>query len=274
MRKGIRSVLFALTLTLYLFTSCHKNAITGRRGVNLLPESDLIGMSLTEYDKFLKEHKTLPQSDERVGFVRKIGSRIQKAVEKYYADKGMIKQLEGFKWEFNVVDENVVNAWCMPGGKVVVYTGILPVTQDEQSLAMVMGHEIAHAVAQHGNERMSQGLLVEVGGAVLSVALANKPQFTHDIFMQSYGITSSLGVLKYSRTHESEADKMGVIFAAMAGYDPRAAITFWGRMKEASKGQEPPELVSTHPSNDRRINDLKGFMKDAMPYYEASKKAN
>lgn len=274
MRKGTSSVLLALTLSLFLLSSCHKNAITGRRGLDLIAESEMINMSLTEYDKFLQEHKPLPQSDSRVVLVRKVGTRIQKAVEKYYSDKGLIKQLDGFKWEFNVVDENTVNAWCMPGGKVVVYTGLLPVTQDEQSLAVVMGHEIAHAVARHGNERMSQGLLVQVGGTVLDVALQNKPQLTHDIFMQSYGIGSTLGVLKYSRTHESEADHMGIIFAAMAGYDPRVAIQFWERMTAASNGQAPPELLSTHPSDQTRINDLKGFMKDALPYYESSEKQN
>ena len=269
----IKSFFLSVILVIQ-FTSCHKNAITGRRGLDLIPESDLIGMSLTEYDKLLKEHKRLPEGDARVSLVRKVGTGIQKAVEKFYADKGLSKQLEGFKWEFNVVEENVVNAWCMPGGKVVVYTGLLPVTQDEKSLAVVMGHEIAHTVAQHGNERMSQGLLVQVGGAVLSVALSSKPQLTHDIFMQSYGIGSQLGMLKYSRTHESEADHMGIIFAAMAGYDPRVAITFWERMAAASKGEKPPELLSTHPSDETRINDLKGFMKDALPYYTATQKPN
>jgi predicted Zn-dependent protease len=272
MRLLSRLVLFLLLITAFQFISCHKNAVTGRSGLNIVPNDELLAMSYTEYNKFLSENRPLPESDSRVIMVRRMGSRIQKAVEKYYADKGLSDYLKGFAWEFNVVDQKEVNAWCMPGGKVVVYTGIIPVAGDESSLAVVMGHEIAHAIAQHGNERMSQGLLVQLGGAALSIALANKPQFTHDLFLQSYGIGSQLGMLKYSRSHESEADKMGVIFAAMAGYDPRAAISFWGRMKEASKGQEPPEIVSTHPSNDRRINDLKGFMKDAVPLYEASSK--
>lgn len=261
-----------LTAAALLFTLCQKNAITGRRGLNLIPESEMMSMSFTEYDKFLTEHKPMPAENSNVLLVRKVGSRIQKSVEKYYADKGLSKQLDGFAWTFNVVDDSQVNAWCMPGGKVVVYTGLLPVTQDEQSLAVVMGHEIAHAIARHGNERMSSGLLVQLGGAALSVALQTKPQLTHDIFMQSYGLTSQLGMLKYSRSHESEADHMGIIFAAMAGYDPRASITFWERMSASSGGAKPPELLSTHPSDATRINDLKGFMKDALPYYEASKK--
>ena len=230
-------------------------------------------MSLTEYDKFLKEHKRLPAGDSRVELVRKVGTGIQRSVEKYYADKGLSSQLEGFKWEFNVVEEDVVNAWCMPGGKVVVYTGLFPVTKDEASLAVVMGHEIAHAVAQHGNERMSQGLAVQLGGVILSVALSTKAEMTQQLFQQAYGVTTGLGVLKYSRTHESEADHMGIIFAAMAGYDPRVAISFWERMAKSSEGnQKPPELLSTHPSDETRVNDLRGFMKDALPYYEKSVK--
>ena len=230
-------------------------------------------MSFTEYDKFLAEHKPLPAENSNVILVRKVGSRIQKSVEKYYADKGLSKQLEGFQWTFNVVQDDQINAWCMPGGKVVVYTGLLPVTKDEQSLAIVMGHEIAHAIARHGNERMSSALLVQLGGAALSVALQTKPQLTHDIFMQSFGLTSTLGMLAYGRSHESEADHMGIIFAAMAGYNPRVAIEFWERMS-ASGGAKPPEILSTHPSDQTRINDLKGFMKDALPYYEASQKQN
>lgn len=263
--------IFLSTLLSLQFISCQRNAITGRRTMDLIPESEMIGMSLTEYDKFLAEHKPLPAGDVRVDLVRKVGTGIQKAVEKYYADKGLSKQLEGFKWEFNVVDENTVNAWCMPGGKVVVYTGLLPVTQDEKSLAVVMGHEIAHAIARHGNERMSQGMIVQFGSAVLSTALQTKSAVTQQLFGQAYGLTTGLGVLKYSRGHESEADHMGIIFAAMAGYDPTAAITFWERMS-ASGGQKPPEILSTHPSDETRINDLRGFMADALAYYKATQK--
>jgi len=262
---------FIASALLLQFTSCHKNAITGRRSLNLIANSEMNAMSFTEYDKFLTEHRPLPEGDVRVDLVRKVGSKIQKSVEKYYADKGLSSHIEGFAWTFNVVDENTVNAWCMPGGKVVVYTGLLPITQDETSLAIVMGHEIAHAIAQHGNERMSNGMMVQFGGAVLSTALQTKPQLTHDLFLQSFGIGSQLGMLKYGRQHESEADHMGIIFAAMAGYNPRAAITFWERMSQTG-GEKPPEILSTHPSDETRINDLKGFMKDALPYYENSKK--
>jgi len=255
-------------LATLVFVACvQKVPITNRRQVSLIPESQLIGMSLTEYDKFLKEHKVLPATDQSSLMVQKVGKRIQVAVEAFMKEKGLSKRIEGYKWEFNTVDEATVNAWCMPGGKVVVYTGLLPVTQDEASLAVVMGHEIAHAVARHGNERMSQQMEVQMAGTVLSIALQNKSQQTQNIFLQSFGIGSQLGMLKYSRTHESEADKMGLVFAAMAGYDPNSAIGFWERMA-ASGGQKPPEILSTHPSDEKRINDLKAFMPEAMKYYK------
>jgi predicted Zn-dependent protease len=263
MRKFLFSFLFVS-----LVFSCHKNAVTGKRSMTLVPESEMISMSTQEYSQFLAQHPPLPESDSRAQLVRKVGTRIQKAVEKFHAEKKLSHDLDGFKWEFNVVDENTVNAWCMPGGKVVVYTGLLPVTQDEQSLAIVLGHEIGHAIARHGNQRMSEGLLVQFGGAALSVALSQKPQFTRDLFLQAYGVGTQLGTLKYSRNQESEADKMGVVFAAMAGYDPEVAIAFWGRMAAQNQGQAPPELLSTHPSDERRINDLKAFMPEAKKYYK------
>jgi predicted Zn-dependent protease len=263
----MKKIIIYTFISCFLFLSCTKNAVTGKRSLTLLPESEMMAMSFTEYDKFLAEHPPLPVTDDRVKMVQRCGIRIQKAVEKFYADKGLSRQLNGFNWTFNVVDENTINAWCMPGGKVVVYTGLLPVTQDEQSLAVVMGHEIAHAVARHGNQRMSQGILVQTGGTVLSVALSQKPQATQQLFMQSFGVASTLGTLKYSRSHESEADKMGLIFAAMGGYDPEVAVGFWERMA-AGGGQKPPELLSTHPSDETRIKDLKAFMPEAKKYYK------
>jgi predicted Zn-dependent protease len=264
----MKKYLFVCLSFLFLITGCHKNAVTGKRALTLLPESELMGMSEAEYDKFLAQHPPLPDSDPRVAMVKRSGLRIQKAVETYYAEKKSTKDIEDFKWEFNVVDEKPVNAWCMPGGKVVVYTGLLPVTQDEQSLAVVMGHEIAHAIARHGNQRMSQGLLVQLGGAALSVALSQKPELTQQLFAQAYGVSTGLGVLAYSRKHETEADKMGLIFAAMAGYDPEAAVNFWQRMASAGDGNKPPELLSTHPSDETRIKNLKKFMPEAKKHYK------
>jgi predicted Zn-dependent protease len=264
----MKKIFLSAIIVCTLFNSCTKNAVTGKRSLTLLPESEMMAMSFTEYDKFLAEHPPLPESDNRVQLVKRCGLRIQKAVEKFYADKGLKNQLQGFNWTFNVVDENTVNAWCMPGGKVVVYTGLLPITETEEALAIVMGHEIAHAVARHGNQRMSEGLLVQFGGTALSVALSQKPALTQQLFQQAYGVTTGLGTLKYSRTHESEADKMGVIFAAMAGYDPEVAVAFWQRMSASSDGQKPPELLSTHPSDEKRISDLKAFMPEAKKYYK------
>ena len=265
----MKKIILSASIVATIFIACQKNAITGRRSLNLVTESEMMAMSYTEYDKFLAEHKPLADIDKRVVMVRGIGVKIQKSVEKYYADKGLSAQLDGFQWAFNVVEDPAVNAWCMPGGKVVVYTGILPVTQDEASLAVVMGHEIAHAIARHGSERMSNGMLVQLGGSVLSAATQTKPALTQALFQQSFGIGSQLGMLKFSRNHETEADKMGLIFAAMGGYDPNAAVSFWERMAAASGGGKPMELLSTHPSDATRIADLKAFMPEALKYYTA-----
>jgi predicted Zn-dependent protease len=255
-------------LVYLLFTSCSKNAVTGKRSITLIPESEMISMSLTEYDKFLNENPPLPDYDERVVLVRKVGIKIQHSVEQFYKEKKASKDLDGFQWSFNVVDENTVNAWCMPGGKVVVYTGLLPVTLTEEGLAVVMGHEIAHAIARHGNQRMTQGMMVQFGGTALSVLMSEKPEATRYLFDQAYGLGTGLGTLAYSRSHETEADKMGIIFAAMAGYNPEEAVNFWKRMSASSGGQNPPQLLSTHPSDEKRINDLKAFMPEAKKYFK------
>jgi predicted Zn-dependent protease len=263
----IKQIIIGLVLVT-TFSACTKKVpITGRKQVSLVEESELVSMSLTEYKKFLSQHPPLPETDPRQQMVKNIGVRIQGAVTKFMKEKGLSADLNGYKWEFNTVDAPEVNAWCMPGGKVVVYTGLLPITQDEASLAIVMGHEIAHAVARHGNERMSQAMIVQGLGVAVAIAVSQKPEATQNIFLQSYGITSQLGMLKYSRTHESEADKMGLVFAAMAGYDPNVAVSFWQRMA-AKGGEQPIELLSTHPSDATRISDIKAFLPEAMKYYK------
>lgn len=200
--------------------------------------------------------------------VKRVGQRIQVAVEKYMADNNLRRQLEDYLWEFNLVESKEINAWCMPGGKVVVYTGILPITKDENGLAVVMGHEIAHAVAKHGNERMSQGLLTEMGGVALTVALRDKPAQTQQLFMTAFGVGAQVGVLlPFSRVQESEADHLGLIFMAMAGYDPHGAVTFWERMAQQG-GAKPPEFLSTHPSDETRINKIKAELPEALQYYQ------
>lgn len=263
----MKNILVVMALSIGLSSCVEKVPITGRKQLSLVDESELIGMSSSEYSKFLASHPVVSQSDPRAQMVKNVGEKIQAAVIKFMSEKGLSKRIAGYKWEFNTVDDPAVNAWCMPGGKVVVYTGLLPVTQDEASLAIVMGHEIAHAVARHGNERMSQAMVVQGLGLAVQVAVSQKPQETQNIFLQSYGITSQLGMLKYSRVHESEADKLGLIFAAIAGYDPNTAVTFWQRMA-AKGGQQPIELLSTHPSDETRIADIKKFLPEAMKYYK------
>jgi predicted Zn-dependent protease len=261
MKSKVNKVLFFL---LFL-TACAKVPITERKQMNLIPESQLVAMSLTSYRDFLNQHPPVTSGTE-ADMVKRVGAKIQSSVIQYMTKNGFAKRIEGYKWEFNLVNSPEVNAWCMPGGKVVVYSGLLPITQDEGSLAMVMGHEIAHAVARHGNERMSQMLVASGLGIGLDVALSQKPQQTRNVFLTAYGVGSGLGILAYSRTHETEADKLGMIFAAMAGYNPNLAVGLWQRMA-AKGGAKPPEILSSHPSDQRRIADIKAYIPTAMKYY-------
>jgi len=262
--KYFRIVIFLLA---YYIVSCSKVPITNRKQTHLLPESQLIGMSLTEYRSFLQEHPPVA-GGTNVQLVKNVGARIQQAVIKFMSQNGEKDRIKGYKWEFNLVESKEINAWCMPGGKVVVYSGILPLTQTETGLAIVMGHEIGHAIAQHGNERISQQLIAAGVGLGLDYYLSNKPKETHDLFMAAYGIGAEVGVLlPYSRLQETEADKLGLVFAAMAGYDPREAIPFWQRMAKVG-GAKPPEFLSTHPGDERRIADLQEYMPKALKYYK------
>ncbi len=245
---------------------CTSVPITGRKQLNLMPESEMLGMTLTAYQEFLRDNPPLADTDPRAVQVRRIGERLAQAATTYLHEVGAGDRVAGFHWEFRAVNDPLVNAWCMPGGKVVVYTGILPVTQDEAGLAVVMGHEIAHAIARHGNERMSQALAIQGAGMTIELLTASEPGLARDIFLQSYGIGSQLGMLAYSRTHETEADRMGLMFMALAGYDPRSAPGFWQRMAERSEGV-PPEFLSTHPSDERRTRDLEVFMEEALKVY-------
>ena len=268
MNRQLTLKIAALCCVLLFQYSCSRVAITGRKQLNFVPDSMMNSMALQSYNEFLTANK-LSTDTQKARMVKDVGARIQKAVEKYCAENNLSSRIQNYKWEFNLVEDPNVNAWCMPGGKVVVYTGLLPVAQNEAGLAVVMGHEIAHAIARHGSERMSQGLLVELGGMAMEEAVANKPQQTKDLFMKSYGMGTQLGVLlPYSRLHESEADRMGLIFIAMAGYNPNEAINFWERMSAAKQGQAPPELLSTHPADSTRINNIKKLIPEAMKYYK------
>ena len=260
-------IFFAL---LILFSGCKNVPVTGRNQLNLLPGSQLRSMASNQYQQVL-DSANVVTGTESSQMIKNVGQNIKNAVQRYMEQNDRLQLLEGYNWEFTLLkNDDMVNAWAMPGGKVVFYTGILPVCQDANGVAVVMGHEIAHAIARHGNERMSQGLLTQLGGAALSVAINDKPQQTQQLFMAAYGLGTQVGVmLPYSRLHESEADHMGLIFMAMAGYDPREAPELWKRMAQRG-GQQPPEFLSTHPSHETRIENLNEWMPEAMKYYRGN----
>tara|TARA_R110002096_G_scaffold238027_10_gene429418 strand:- start:4975 stop:5775 length:801 start_codon:yes stop_codon:yes gene_type:complete len=242
---------------------CTTVPITGRKQLKLLPSSQLNTMSFSQYAEVKKQVKLLPDSDPRTQLVKSVGDKLAIAANKYMEKNGLKSQLKEFEWEFNLADDETVNAWAMPGGKVMFYTGILPICDGEEGIATVMGHEIAHAIARHGNERMSQQMAIQGFGTGLSVMLQEKPEMTQNLFMTAFGAGSQLGILKYSRNHESEADKMGLVFMTMAGYNPASAADFWTRMAGNKGGQAPPEFMSTHPSDERRIKDINDFIPTA-----------
>jgi predicted Zn-dependent protease len=253
---------------LVVLAGCSEVPITGRRQLNFVPTSLVTSMSLEQYDQFISQSKVVTGTPE-AALVKTVGAKIVQAVEQYTKTQGIQDPFAGYKWEFNLIQDPNVNAFAMPGGKVVVYTGILPVTRDEAGLATVVGHEIAHVFADHGGERLSQQLLAQMGAVGLSAALSKQPEQTKSLFMSAYGLGSQVGVLlPFSRQQESEADHLGLIFMALAGYDPHAAVAFWQRMAAAGQGaSKPPEFLSTHPADATRIQNLEKFMPEAMEYY-------
>ena len=268
MRTIGRSVVVALVLGLFVSAGCSEVGITGRTQINFVPDSIINSMSVQQYNQFISENK-LSADAANAAMVKNVGTRIQKAVEAYCAESGEKNPFAGYEWEFNLVEDKAVNAFAMPGGKVVVYTGILPITQSETGLAVVVGHEIAHVFAKHGGERMTQGLAVQLGGMALSTALKEKPEETKNLFMTSYGLGTQVAILlPFSRSHEKEADHLGLTFMAMAGYDPHEAVAFWQRMAEASEGSAPPEILSTHPIYEKRIENIQERIPEAMQYYK------
>ena len=255
-------------LLIFVLTACATVPITGRKQLSLIPNSQLLPLSYTSYQDVLAQSK-LSNNEEQVTMIKTVGSKIQHAVEKFMADNKMSDELDGYAWEFNLIEDDQLNAWCMPGGKVAFYTGIMPVCQDESGVAVVMGHEVAHAIANHGGERMSQGLMQQLGGMALAVAIQEKPEQTQALFFTAYAIGTTYGaMLPYSRLHESEADKLGLIFMSMAGYDPHEAPEFWERMDVLAGAPPVPEWMSTHPSPEHRIEDLNAYMPKAMKYYK------
>ena len=251
-----------LCIAILLFAGgCEHNPLTGERIISFYSETELFSMANDQYREFLDESEVIPTTDPVHGddakLVKRVGQDIAVAAQKWLAYKGTPTYLKNYKWEYNLVKDDQINAWCMPGGKIVVYTGLLPVTQDEHGLAVVMGHEVAHALLNHGQQRMSAGLLQQLGAGVLGLFTSN------ELVMGLYGVTTNLaGMLPFSREHESESDHYGLILAAIAGYDPDAAVPFWQRMKDKSGGTTI-EFLSTHPSPDTRINDLAGWVAEA-----------
>jgi len=257
-----------LFIAVLVVLSCSTVPVTDRRQLALIPSEQIMNMSVSSYRDFMESHEVIRGTKE-ARMVNRVGSRIRRAVEQYFQRQGGADPLEEHRWEFNLIEDEKINAWAMPGGKVVVYRGILPVAENETGLAVVMAHEIAHVVANHGNERMSQGLVAQLGGMALSAALSQYPQETQQLFMTAYGVGSQVGVLlPYSRVQESEADRLGLIFMAIAGYDPRAADDFWQRMAAQKEGGSPPEFLSTHPSDQSRIENIRKLLPEAMKYYK------
>jgi len=261
--------LFILSIVL---VSCATVAVTGRRQLILVSPPEVMQMASKQYSTVISQGP-LSKDAGQTALVKRVGTRIQKAVEEYMASQGRSAELNGFNWEFNLIDDpKTVNAWCMPGGKVAFYTAIMPVCKDEVGVAVVMGHEVAHAIANHGAERMSDQLVAQIGLEAVSGALGSNPTLANEILLQAVGMGTELGLLKFSRTHESEADHMGLIFMAMAGYDPSHAPEFWKRMASMSGGSDVPEFMSTHPSDETRIADLNKRMPQAMKYYKPDSK--
>jgi len=257
-------ILFSVGLFAY---GCATVPLSGRRQLSLVNNSEVLPLSYQQYSDVKKESKVVTNTPDGQKVVR-VGKRIASAVEEYLKANNHGDLLEGFSWEFNLIQDDQVNAWCMPGGKVAFYTGIIPVCQDETGIAVVMGHEVAHAIASHARERMSQGLVANglLGG--LQVALGENPSLTQSIFLQAVGIGGQVGMLKFSRDQELEADQLGLIFMAIAGYDPQEAPRFWERMEAKSGGGAPPEFLSTHPGPNRRIDQLNKQMPEALKYYK------
>jgi predicted Zn-dependent protease len=270
MRKAAGLTIIALAGLLPVLAGCETVPITGRKQLNLVPSSLTASMGIQQYQQFVSENKVV-SGTQQSSDIAKVGQRIVQAVEAYTKSHGEKDRFAGYQWQFSLVQDPTANAFALPGGKVVVYTGILPIAQDDAGLATVMSHEIAHVFADHGGERLTQSLLTEMGGMALSTALKTQPQQTQGLFMSAYGLGSQVGVLlPFSRKQETEADHLGVVFMAMAGYDPHAAVGFWERMMAASKGSSrPPELLSTHPADATRIRNLEQFIPEAMEYYKA-----
>ncbi len=259
---NIRKPIVALG-TIILFMSCATNPFTGKKTLAIVPNSQILPMAFQQYNQFLGENKVVKGTTEAQK-IQIIGQKIAKASERWLTANGHADYLKDYKWEYNLVEDPTVNAWCMPGGKIVFYTGILPIAKNDAGIAAIMGHEVAHALANHGQQRMSAGQIQQVAGAATTIAMSGRSQQTQQIVGTAFGLGSQFGVmLPFSRSHETEADKIGLQLMAIAGYNPDEAAELWKRMKANSGGQAPPEFMSTHPSNDTRIKHLTAWAPSA-----------
>ncbi|WP_196891440.1 M48 family metallopeptidase [Aureivirga marina] len=256
-----KRLLFSI-VALGLAIGCSTVPITNRKRINIVSDEEVLPMSFKQYDEFLASNKKSKDA-AKTNEIKEVGKRISKAVDKFMRANGMSKEADSYKWEFNLIEDETINAWCMPGGKVVFYTGILPIAKNTDGIAAIMGHEVAHAFAKHGQERMTTGQLQQYGGTAVALATSGQTEKSQQIWNMAYGVGSNLGVLKYSRVHEDEADKLGMVFMIMAGYEPEEAVQVWVRMKEKTGGSSTPEFMSTHPSNDSRIKALKAYLPEA-----------
>jgi len=248
--------------------SCSTVPLTGRRQLSLVGDAEVNQSAAASYKQLLTDPKTkVVGSGADAQRIKRIGGNLAAAIEQYLQQNGYANQYN-FQWEFNLIQSSEVNAWCMPGGKVAVYSGLLPVANTDAYLAVVMGHEIGHAIARHSAERISQQTLAQFGGSLAGIAVAKQSQVMQGLFSQAYGVGTQVVLLKYSRDQESEADRLGLTFMAMAGYDPHEAVGFWQRMAAQNKGGAPPELLSTHPSDATRIANIQRLIPEAMKYYK------
>jgi len=259
-----------LVIVVMLILSCSTVPITERKRLNIVSDEQILPASFSQYEGFLKENK-ISTNAKMTNEVQLVGVNISKAVDKFMRANGMVSEANMYRWEFNLIEDAAVNAWCMPGGKVVFYTGILPICKNTDGIAAVMGHEVAHAFAKHGQERMTSAYGQQLGGIAVALGTSGQEAETQLLWNTIYGVGSQVGMLAYSRTHETEADKLGMVFMIMAGYNPEEAVQVWVRMSELSKGNAPPEFLSTHPSNETRIKNLQAYMPTAI---ELAKKYN
>jgi predicted Zn-dependent protease len=265
----IRRIIAIVVLGLIAY-ACAKVPMSGRSQLALVNNEELLPMAYQQYNQVLKESKVITATPDGQMVVR-VGKRIAAAVDQYMRENGYEKEMQGFSWEFNLIQDAIVNAWCMPGGKVAFYTGIIPICKDETGIAVVMGHEVAHAIAHHGRERMSNAMVMNGLLGTAQAAMGQNPTLTQSIFLQAFGAGGELGMLSFSRKHELEADQLGLNFMALAGYDPREAPGFWDRMNQGKSGEAPPEFLSTHPGPAKRKDELIKQMPQALEYYERSK---